>query len=197
MADVAALGLKADSRSLSVAIQVLSDLAKAANEAEKAADGLAGKSVKAGRDVAAEGKAAQVAANQNRQLGDRATGAAGGVDRLGQRASATHGALVRFASIAGTIVGTLAAGLSAGAYARTADAWSDMSSKVGAAIKNMDAAPEMMMRVAEIANASYSPLNQTADGIGPAPMPNCRSVDKSQNALYHSSSPGRHSGGHR
>ncbi|MBU4609128.1 tape measure protein [Achromobacter sp. GG226] len=42
-----------------------------------------------------------------------------------------------------------------------ADGWSDMQSRVGAAIGDMDAAADAMGRVVDIANASYSPLQQT------------------------------------
>src|SRR5690606_15969482 len=41
--------------------------------------------------------------------------------------------------------------------------WSDMQSRVGAAIKNMEAAPAMMRRMVDLANASYSPLEQTVE----------------------------------
>src|SRR5690606_33129967 len=52
---------------------------------------------------------------------------------------------------------------SVAAMARYADAWSDMQSVVGAAVKNMEAAPMLMRRMVDIANASYSPLQQTVD----------------------------------
>ena len=38
-----------------------------------------------------------------------------------------------------------------------------MQSRVGAAVKNMDAAPALMQRIVDIANASYSPLDQTVE----------------------------------
>lgn len=44
-----------------------------------------------------------------------------------------------------------------------ADAWSDMQSRVGAAAKDMDAAPALMQRMVDLANASYSPLEQTVE----------------------------------
>ncbi|WP_169194930.1 tape measure protein [Devosia sp. MC1541] len=55
------------------------------------------------------------------------------------------------------------AAFSVGKLIEYADAWSDMQSRVGAAIKSMDAAPAMMQRIVDIANASYSPLAQTAE----------------------------------
>lgn len=72
--------------------------------------------------------------------------------------------LARVAGTAlGTLVGTMAAAFSVRALMQYADAWSDMQSRVGAAVKNMEVAPELMQRVVQIANASYSPLNQTVE----------------------------------
>ena len=67
----------------------------------------------------------------------------------------------RLASVAGTLAGSLAAAFSVGAYIRLADSWSDMRSQLGAAIGDMDNAGKMMQRMTQIANASYSPLDQT------------------------------------
>lgn len=44
-----------------------------------------------------------------------------------------------------------------------ADTWSDMQSKIGSSIKDMEAAPALMGRMVELANSSYSPLAQTVD----------------------------------
>lgn len=44
-----------------------------------------------------------------------------------------------------------------------ADGWSDMQSVVGASIGDMAGAGDMMGRLVDIANASYSPLSQTVD----------------------------------
>lgn len=63
------------------------------------------------------------------------------------------GQLVAAATIAGTVRG----------YARLADSWSDMQSKIGAATKDVDGAAKSMRRMVDIANASYAPLNQTVD----------------------------------
>ena len=67
----------------------------------------------------------------------------------------------KLAAAAGTLAGSLAAAFSVGAYIRMADSWSDMRSQLGAAIGDMDNAGKMMQRMTQIANASYSPLNQT------------------------------------
>lgn len=61
------------------------------------------------------------------------------------------------------IVGTVMAAFSARALREYADGWSDMQSRIGAAVKNMEAAPALMERIVDIANASYSPLAQTAE----------------------------------
>ena len=63
----------------------------------------------------------------------------------------------------GPLIGAVAAAFSVRALVQYADAWSDMSSRIGAAIKDMDAAPAMMKRMVEMANASYSPLEQTVE----------------------------------
>lgn len=49
------------------------------------------------------------------------------------------------------------------AFGGMADEWSDMQSKVGAAVRDMEAAPRLMQRIVDIANASYSPLSQTVE----------------------------------
>lgn len=64
-----------------------------------------------------------------------------------------------FAPLAGTVM----AAFSARALRQYADEWSDMQSRIGAAVKNMEAAPALMERIVDIANASYSPLAQTAE----------------------------------
>lgn len=64
------------------------------------------------------------------------------------------------------IVGALGAAFSIRALTGYADAWSDMQSRVGAAVKNMEAAPALMQRMVDVANASYSPLQQTVEIYG-------------------------------
>jgi len=61
------------------------------------------------------------------------------------------------------LAGTLMAAFSARALREYADGWSDMQSRVGAAVKNMEAAPALMERLVDVANASYSPLGQTVE----------------------------------
>lgn len=84
-------------------------------------------------------------------------------EKLAKKTKGYSDSLQRLASIAGKVAGTLAAAFSVGAYIRFADAWSDMQSKVGAAVKDMSAAPALMERMVDLANASYSPLDQTVE----------------------------------
>ncbi len=86
--------------------------------------------------------------------------AAGGADREAEKFS---GSMKKLASVAGTVLGSLAAAFSVRALINYADAWSDMQSKIGAAVKDMEAAPRLMRRMVDLANASYSPLAQTVD----------------------------------
>lgn len=101
------------------------------------------------------------------RLGGTATRAGSGVATLGRGAATAMGSLHRLAAVAGTIIGRFVAmagaALSVGAYIRLADVWSDMQSRVGAAIKDMSAAPALLLRLADVANASYAPLNQTVE----------------------------------
>lgn len=77
--------------------------------------------------------------------------------------AAAYGKWERAAVMVGRAVGAIAGALATGAFVRYADAWSDMQSRVGAAIRDMEAAPAMMQRLVDIANASYSPLDQTVE----------------------------------
>jgi len=76
---------------------------------------------------------------------------------LTEKRAAAMGAVV------GKALGVIGAALSVREIVNYADAWSDMQSRVGAAIKDMEAAPQMMQRMVDLANASYSPLNQTVE----------------------------------
>jgi tape measure domain-containing protein len=83
--------------------------------------------------------------------------------RDAQRAEGATDGLSRAFRTLGPLVGTVMAAFSVRALGQYADAWSDMQSKVGAAIKDMEAAPAMMRRMVDMANASYSPLEQTVE----------------------------------
>lgn len=133
--EVAALGLSVDSAGIVKGADELDRFTKAANDAGTAADRV-GQDSKRGSD---------------------------GVKRLGDEAKKTETAFGGFARQARALGGALAAALSVRAIAQAADAWSDMQSRVGAAIKDMEAAPQLMQRILDIANASYSPLSQTVE----------------------------------
>lgn len=136
--EVAALGLSVDSSGVVRGIGDLDKFTKAANDAGTAAD-------RTGRDAKKGG-------DNIRKMGDDASKAGGQFGGLARQAKALGGALT--------------AALSIRAIAQTADAWSDMQSRVGAAVKDMQAAPELMQRMVDIANASYSPLAQTVEVYG-------------------------------
>lgn len=151
MTEIAALGLKADSSSLVVATEDLKKLSRAAGEAEQAAGGLA--------------KGTDRLRDANGRFTPSGKQATDQVEKLGKESRTTEGALHRLAERAGTVAGSLVAmataAFSVGAYVKLADSWSDMRSTLGAAIGDMDAASGMMNRMLEIAQASYSPLDQT------------------------------------
>jgi len=96
----------------------------------------------------------------------RATGDLDGLDRAAGRAERSASALSAAFRLLTPIVAGLGAAFSIRALVGYADAWSDMQSRVGSAIKDMEAAPAMMSRIVEIANASYSPLSQTVEIFG-------------------------------
>lgn len=85
------------------------------------------------------------------------------VQQLGKSSQSTSSSLNALASTAMNVGGVLVAAFSARAVIQYADAWSDMQSRVGAATGSMDTAGASMQRLLQIANASYSPLEQTAE----------------------------------
>ncbi len=136
MTEVAALGLRVDGADgIERASDALDDLTRASDSAEKSTDKLAKRS--------GEGK---------RSLD--------GLASSGGKATSVMTQLGAAALKVGAMVGV---GLSINALKNYADAWSDMQSVVGASIGDMSAAGDMMTRIVDIANASYSPLQQTVD----------------------------------
>ncbi|NYT81451.1 tape measure protein [Alcaligenaceae bacterium] len=133
--EVAALGIKIDSTAAVRAEGSLERLAKAGERAERSTDSLSRQS-------------------------DATARAMRGMDNAARRSSVSMANLAQAAARAGVLLG---AALSVRALQTYADSWSDMQSKVGAAVKNMQAAPSLMRRIVDIANASYSPLQQTVD----------------------------------
>ena len=136
---LAALGIEAKTEGVDKATDQLKELTGAAGKAEAATDKLSPAAKKAGADVKG----------------------------LGNDAKTADGSLAKLAGGIGTVVGKLAAmaaaALSVGAYIKLADSWSDLRSQLGAAIGDMGAASDMMQRMVDIANASYSPLDQTVE----------------------------------
>lgn len=134
-----ALGLTVDSAGVIKGTSALDKLTGAAAKAEKAAGDMGGASKRAGADA----------------------------EKMSRDVDRASDSMHRMAGVAGTLVGRLVAmataALSVGAYVKMADAWSDMRSVVGAAIGDMDAAGDMMERLVQIADASYSPLSQTVE----------------------------------
>lgn len=140
--DIATLAVEVDSRSVRTAESDLNRMTGAGAKAEKSLTGVGagGRSAASGAQAAASGIRS---ATQQMQSQERA-------------ARALTSAIRAYATIA-------VSAFSVAAMARYADAWSDMQSVVGAAVKNMEAAPMLMRRMVDIANASYSPLQQTVD----------------------------------
>lgn len=152
--DIAQIGFKADTSELSDAKKKLDDLSPAAGRAERSAEKLAkmlgasdGNASKFAKSIAGV-----TAANDNF------------AGSLGKAATAANLFKVALAGI-GALIGTIAAGLSIGAYVKLADAWSDLSSLVGASVRNMELAPAIMSRLADVADRTYSSIQTTVEGF--------------------------------
>lgn len=144
MTDLATLGLAVDSREVVDASKDLDRIRDAAGRAEKQADSF-------GKRVADAGKRAAAANDNSARAAERAAKAYDGYSRAAQLAARAIGAVV---------------GAAAGkALISFADTWSDISSRVGIAIKNMDAAPAVLDRIAQTARMTYSSLDLTAEGF--------------------------------
>lgn len=142
MADIATLALAIDSRPVADASKELDRITAAARKAEDAATGFGKRTEDAGRRAAA--------ANDN-------------VARSANKVTAAYDKWHTAARRVATAVGAIAGALAVRSLTSYADAWSDMQSRVGAAIRDMEAAPALMKRIVDIANASYSPLDQTVE----------------------------------
>lgn len=142
MADIATLGLAVDSRPVADASKDLDRISAAAKKAEDAAAGFGKRAEDAGRRAAA--------ANDN-------------VARSANKVTTAYDKWYTAARRVAAAVGAVAGALAVRSLTSYADAWSDMQSRVGAAIRDMEAAPALMKRIVDIANASYSPLDQTVE----------------------------------
>lgn len=133
--EIAALGLRVDGvGNIDQAATSLGRFTQSAGSAEKSAGALAPASTKASKTV----------------------------QELGKSSGSTSSSLNSLGSTATKVGGVLAAAFSVTKVIQYADAWSDMQSRVGAATGNMDLAAGQMQRLLQIANASYSPLEQTS-----------------------------------
>jgi tape measure domain-containing protein len=126
-----------------------------------------GRFTKAGNDAAGGARVFKRSADEMSQSADRARdkfgrfvgGANDNFDKLNTRVATVTGTFRTLISVLGPLAGLF----SVNALVQYADAWSDMQSRVGAAVKDMEAAPRLMQRMVDIANASYSPLSQTVE----------------------------------
>lgn len=154
--ELASLAISVDSTSARKATDDLNSLAQAGEHTEKATERLRGAN---GRFIKSSDDAARAAGRQgaaNNQVARSSGQAARAIDNQA-RSSLNLTNLVRsYAAVA-------VSAFSVAALSRYADARSDMQSVVGAAVKDMAAAPVLMRRIVEVANASYSPLQQTVD----------------------------------
>lgn len=149
--EVAALGLRVDGvENINQASTALASLGKASESAQKkVGDGSrankqyadSAKSVKPPTDMAAK------------SIKDLASAS----DSSSVAVTALSRAAYRFGGIVGAALGI-------NAVRKYADTWSDLSSVVGASTGDMDGAAASMARLTEIANASYSTIEQTAQG---------------------------------
>lgn len=136
-------------------------LGDAADKASKSTKGMGDGLDKATKSTKGMGDEAEKARKSTKGMGDSADKATAQVDEMGKKAASTERGVSSFASAALKAGAVLAAAFSVSSIAKYADAWSDMQSKVGAATKDMEGAAGMMTRLVDIANASYSPLEQT------------------------------------
>lgn len=102
----------------------------------------------------------------NQSLGQMRSTVRGQIDETSRRAEAQLSQMRQ--SITRHMTGIAAAlgvGLSVRSVQQAADAWSDMSSRVGIAVGNMELAPTVMGRIQRIARTTYSSLEQTAEAF--------------------------------
>lgn len=122
------------------------------------------------RELGSAGKAV-------REMGAASASASRGIDAQAQASSRSSvalraqqqaaelgiGAMTRLTKVAAGAGAALGAALTSRALASAADDWSDMSSRIGAAVGDMAAAPALMQDMLRLANASYSSVSQTVE----------------------------------
>lgn len=134
MADIAALGLKIDG---------IQDLIKAAEALQKLKD------------------AGVLAENGFEKTSGGAKKARKDLKDLERDSDSASKSMTDLAAVGARVGGALGAAFSINAIKNYADQWSDLQSRVGAATKDMGGAAQQMSRLVDIANASYSSLEQT------------------------------------
>lgn len=145
--EVTALGLRIVPEGVERTNKLIDDFADKTDRAKESADKLERSSQKSQEKIRGVGKESEKSSK--------------GVKELGDKSNHTNGMLLRLASVAGTVGGAIAAAFSIRAVAQAADSWSDMQSKVGAAVKDMSLAPDIMNNLVQMANNTYSSLDQT------------------------------------
>lgn len=149
MTEVTSLGLRIIPGGFAEADTALDKFVTKTDKASDSSDKLQKQSRKTGDEAAA--------------IGPKARKGADGIKDLGDKSNVTTGMMHKLAGRLGTVAGAIAAAFSVGALANAADEWSNLQSRVGAAVKDMSAAPALMSRLVDLANATYSPLDQTVD----------------------------------
>lgn len=105
------------------------------------------------------------ATNRLDKMTDASRRAERGAHGLEGASNRMGGALARLAKVAAGLGATLAAAFTVRNMAQMVDTWSDLSSQVGVAVRNMELAGPVMDRLADVARASYSDLNSTAEAF--------------------------------
>lgn len=125
--------------------------ARGVTAAAQASTGLASAAREASAGLEATAPAARDATRETEGVGRAADGATDSFRRL--------------ASQAGRGIGALVGGVSIGVMIRLADTWSDLSSRVGLAVGDMERAGPVMARLAQLADDTYSSLETTAEAF--------------------------------
>ncbi|GHC52324.1 hypothetical protein GCM10010096_25490 [Alcaligenes pakistanensis] len=105
--------------------------------------------------------ASEDAERSTEKLGKESQKAKGPIDGLGRAGESAASKMSLMGAAALKAGAFVAAALSVNALKNYADSWSDMQSQVGAATGDMANAADSMQRLTDMANASYSPLQQT------------------------------------
>lgn len=105
------------------------------------------------------------ATNRLDRMTDASQRAEKGAHGLEGTSNRMSGSLARLAKVAAGLGATLAAAFTVRNMAQMVDTWSDLSSRIGLAVGNMERAPEVMSRIGDMARSSYSSLADTAEAF--------------------------------